>query len=53
MAKLKDTSASGAVFFAVCRGKVCLVPFQNHSNFVLWKTPCTDLLRLKESIVNI
>jgi hypothetical protein len=23
MAKLKDTSASGAVFFAVCRGKVC------------------------------
>lgn len=26
MAKLKDTSASGAVFFAVCRGKVCLIP---------------------------
>jgi regulator of telomere elongation helicase 1 len=23
MAKLRDTSASGAVFFAVCRGKVC------------------------------
>lgn len=27
MSKLKDTSASGAVFFAVCRGKVCLCDF--------------------------
>lgn len=25
MFKLKDTSSSGAVFFAVCRGKVCLL----------------------------
>lgn len=25
MFKLKDTSSSGAVFFAVCRGKVCLI----------------------------
>lgn len=24
ISKLKDTSSSGAVFFAVCRGKVCL-----------------------------
>lgn len=26
MAKLKDTSTSGAIFFAVCRGKVCPSP---------------------------
>ena len=25
MFKLKDTSSNGAVFFAVCRGKVCLI----------------------------
>lgn len=25
MFKLEDTSSSGAVFFAVCRGKVCLL----------------------------